>query len=324
MIRALHVVSSWPTEREPFLKPFIVSQIISLRAAGVEVDVINLNATGNTFNYLWGALRILGKVRKHRYDLIHAHYSYCAWSALLQRRLPVLVSLMGSDLYGISNGRGRQTPAGLFNTISTRILLKLVDAVIVKSVRMAGLVSVGNVHVIPNGVNFGLFKPLSRRKRNHAGSTEKKVLFLGDPGLRRKNISLAQEAMEIVKRKYPGARLLSAYGVDQEKVVELMNSADLLLLTSLNEGSPNVVKESMACNLPVVSTDVGDVGEVIADTDGCYITSFSPEDVAEKIMLVLDSGRRTEGRKMIAHLEIGKVAGRIVQVYKDMMKGRKQ
>ncbi len=80
----------------------------------------------------------------------------------------------------------------------------------------------------------------------------------------------------------------------------------------------------MACNLPVVSTDVGDVREVISDTDGCYITSFSPEDVAEKIVLALDFGRRTRGRKMIAHLEIGKIAERIVQVYKEMKKGRKR
>ncbi|UCD05544.1 MAG: hypothetical protein JSV98_10615, partial [candidate division WOR-3 bacterium] len=74
MIRALHVVSSWPTEREPFVKPFIVSQINSLRATGVEVDVFNLNATGNTLNYLWGVFKILRRVRKRRYDLIHAHY----------------------------------------------------------------------------------------------------------------------------------------------------------------------------------------------------------------------------------------------------------
>ncbi|UCD05094.1 MAG: glycosyltransferase, partial [candidate division WOR-3 bacterium] len=274
-------------------------------------------------NYLWGVFKILRRVRKRRYDLIHAHYSYCAWSSVFQKRVPVVVSLMGSDLYGISNGRGSQTPAGLFNIISTRVLLKLVDAVIVKSKGMSGLVSVGNVHVIPNGVDFGLFKPLSRRKRSNIGSTKRKVLFLGNPGLRRKNISLAQEAMKIVRRKYPGARLISAYGVDQEEVVKLMNSADLLLLTSLNEGSPNVVKESMACNLPVVSTDVGDVREVISDTDGCYVTSFSPVDVAEKIMLALDFGRRTKGRKMIAHLEIGKVAARIVQVYKGMIKGRR-
>ncbi len=324
MIRVLHVVSSWPTERTPFVKPFIVSQINSLRQAGIEVDVINLDATGNSFNYLSGMFKILNTVRRQRYDLIHAHYSYCGWSAVPQRRVPVIVSLMGSDLYGISNGRGSQTPAGLFNILSTRILLKLVDAVIVKSARMAELVNVGKVFVIPNGVDFGVFKPDSKRRTGRTVSAGRRVLFLGNPNLRRKNLPLAQGAMEMVRKRYPEARLVSAFGIGQGRVVELMNSADLLLLTSLQEGSPNVVKESMACNLPVVSTDVGDVREVIGDTDGCYITSFSPEDVAEKIICALDFGRETNGRKRIAHLEIGIVARRIIQVYKDILEGKKR
>jgi teichuronic acid biosynthesis glycosyltransferase TuaC len=229
---------------------------------------------------------------------------------------------MGSDLYGISNGRGSQTPAGLFNVLSTKVLVRLVDGVIVKSTRMAELVSADRVSVIPNGVDFTVFKPGSGRV-NKKSLSDRKVLFLGNPNLRRKNLTLAQDALEIVRRTYPTARLLSAFGIDQRKVVELMNSADLLLLTSLQEGSPNVVKESMACNLPVVSTDVGDVREVVGNTDGCYITSFSPQDVAEKVIRALDFGRKTSGRRQIAHLEIGTVARKVIEVYEDVLRRRK-
>lgn len=323
MIRVLHVVSSWPTEEKPFVKPFIVSQIDSLRKAGLEVDVVNLEATGKTFNYLSGIFKIIRMVRKHHYDLIHAHYSYCGWSAVLQGRVPVIVSLMGSDLYGIANGRGGQTPAGIFNILSTKVLVKLVDGVIVKSARMAELVNSGRVSVIPNGVDFTVFKPESRRKGIRKRPSGRRVLFLGNPNLHRKNLVLARDALEIVRRSYPSARLVTAFGIGQGKVVRLMNSADLLLLTSLREGSPNVVKESMACNLPVVSTDVGDVREVIGDTAGCYITSFSPRDVAEKVIRALDFGRRTNGRRRITHLEIGTVAKRIIEFYEDVLKRKK-
>ena len=323
MIRVLHVVSSWPTEQKPFVKPFIVSQIDSLRRAGLKVDVMNLEATGKTFNYLAGIFKIHRMVSNCHYDLIHAHYSYCGWSAVFQRRVPVIVSLMGSDLYGIPNGRGAQTLAGLFNILSTKWLVKLVDGVIVKSARMAALVNAGRVSVIPNGVDFTVFKPVFKREKTRKTSSDREVLFLGNPGLHRKNLALARDALEIVRRRYPSVRLVTAFGIGQEKVVQLMNSADLLLLTSLREGSPNVVKESMACNLPIVSTDVGDVREVIGDTEGCYITSFSPQDVADKIICALDFGRKTSGRRRITHLEIGVVAKRIIEFYEDVLEKRK-
>jgi len=323
MIRTLHVVSSWPTRLKPSVKPFITSQIDSLRNAGVLVDVMNLHATGNTFNYLLGIFRIINKVRREHYDLIHAHYSYCGWSAIFQKKLPVVVSLMGSDLYGISNGRGGQTPAGLFNICSTKQLVRLVNAVIVKSARMRKLVSSERVFVIPNGVDFSRFKPVPNKKGDRcARLTEKTILFLGNPNLRRKNLSLAQNAMDVVRKRYPAARLISAFGVSQDKVVELMNSASLLLLTSSQEGSPNVIKEAMACNLPIVSTDVGDVKEVIGCTEGCYLASFAPEDVAEKIGKVLDFGGRTNGRNKIKYLEINTIAKRIILAYQDVLNGK--
>jgi teichuronic acid biosynthesis glycosyltransferase TuaC len=318
-MRVLHIVSSWPTARRPFVKPFITSQIDSLRRAGVSVDVMNLNATKNTFNYLLGMLRIIDRSSRQKYDLIHAHYSYCGWSAKPQHKVPVILSLMGSDLYGIANQRGGQTPAGFFNVYSTKILVRLMDAVIVKSARMREMVDATRVHVIPNGVDFTRFKPVSLRASLSADSLEKRILFLGNPRLRRKNFPLAFRAVEIVKKKYPGARLESAFGVDQNKVVELMNSSHLLLLTSLQEGSPNVVKEAMACNLPIVSTDVGDVSEVIGGTEGCYTTTFAPQDVAEKVIKVLERGRRTNGRDMIRHLEINTVARRIIGVYESVL-----
>jgi teichuronic acid biosynthesis glycosyltransferase TuaC len=72
----------------------------------------------------------------------------------------------------------------------------------------------------------------------------------------------------------------------------LLNAADLLLLTSLTEGSPQVIKEAMACNCPIVATDVGDIREIIGYTDGCYITTFKPSDVAVKIQAAFLLGKK--------------------------------
>ena len=97
------------------------------------------------------------------------------------------------------------------------------------------------------------------------------------------------------------------------------NASDLVLLTSFWEGSPNVIKEAMACNVPIVSTDVGDVKEVIGKTEGCYITSFDPEDVAEKIKLALKFGKRTTGIEDIKHLESSLIAKKIIKIYKSVL-----
>ena len=316
-MKVLHVVSSLPSAEKPYNKPFVLSQIESLRKHSIEIDVMNLMGTENTINYFIGIFKILNKMRKKKYDLIHAHYSYCGWSSIFQNRIPVVLSLMGSDLYGVPDGKGGQTLKGFINIISTKVLIKMVDTVIVKSKSMRKMVSrKDNVFIVPNGVDFDKFKPIQKiRDTKSSDVSKKRVFFLGNPSLPRKNLSLAQKAIEIVGMKNPDVELLTTFGVSQDKVVEFMNSSDLLLLTSLLEGSPNVIKEAMACNLPIVSTDVGDVREVIGDTEGCYITSFEPEDVAEKIQEALDFGKRTNGRENIRHLEINNISKKIIFIY---------
>jgi teichuronic acid biosynthesis glycosyltransferase TuaC len=90
-------------------------------------------------------------------------------------------------------------------------------------------------------------------------------------------------------------------------------------MASLSEGSPNVVKEAMACNCPIVATDVGDIRQVIEGTDGCYLTSFDAADVTRKLEAALALGKRTNGRERIAHLDSGAVAEKLVAVYQEAM-----
>ena len=98
-----------------------------------------------------------------------------------------------------------------------------------------------------------------------------------------------------------------------------MNACDALVLTSEAEGSPNVVKEAMACNIPVVATDVGDVREIISHTDGCYLCKMEPPDIARKLQSALSFGERTNGREAVAHLELDAVSRRIIDVYEQTL-----
>jgi len=101
-----------------------------------------------------------------------------------------------------------------------------------------------------------------------------------------------------------------------------MNASNALILSSLSEGSPNIVKEAMACNIPVVATAVGDVAEIIGQTQGCSICRHDPDDLAAGIEKALQHSGPTTGRIDIPHLECSVVAERVIAVYESVLKKR--
>jgi glycosyltransferase involved in cell wall biosynthesis len=116
-----------------------------------------------------------------------------------------------------------------------------------------------------------------------------------------------------------GVSVVAPYPVDHDRVVDYLNAADVFVLASRLEGSPNVVKEAMACNCPIVATDVGDVREVIKDTQGCFVTSFDPPETAEELKQALDFGKRTTGRQAVEHLNETVIAEKIVTLYQSLV-----
>lgn len=323
-MNVLHVVSSLPTIERPHDKPFVLAQIESLRKEGINIQTLVLNSVEKRINYLTGPISVIKMLRKESFDLIHAHYSYCGWIAVFHKCAPLLVSLMGDDLLGTPNGRGGLTLMGFFNVITTRILVKLVDAVIVKSSDMKRKVKMDKVYTVPNGIDFDKFSPPRKpiSKAEDLKKNEYRVLFVGNPSDTNKNMLLAAKAIEIAKNRRDCIKFITVFGVGQDEVAKNMRYADVLLFTSLQEGSPNVIKEAMACNLSIVSTDVGDVREIIGETKGCYITSFEPDDVAAKLEMAWKYGKRTNGRENVKHLEMRYVARKIVAVYNSVLKRR--
>ena len=127
---------------------------------------------------------------------------------------------------------------------------------------------------------------------------------------------MAKKAISLVDKDI---NLIELRWYNREKVNLIMNAVDLLLVTSHSETGPLVVKEAMACNCPIVSTDVGDVKSIIGGTEGCYITTYDPEDVAYKIKRALDFGKRTNGREKIKHFDLNIIARKIIRVYEKVL-----
>lgn len=144
--------------------------------------------------------------------------------------------------------------------------------------------------------------------------SKKLILFLGNKNEMRKNFQLLKNAYDLLDPK--DVHLLHPYPISSNKVHLYLNACDVLVLPSLLEGSPNVIKEAMVCNCPIVSTDVGDVKERIENINGCYLSTFDKYDLAKKIKIALQFNNRTNGRSLSTHLKVEEIARNIISIYR--------
>jgi glycosyltransferase involved in cell wall biosynthesis len=290
------------------------NQAESLRREGIVTEFFLIKGKGLK-GYITGALNLRQHLKKNKYSLIHAHYGFSGIVASFCRPGPVVVSLMGSDIYS----------SRMICMLNRLFCRNVWDATIVKSPGMAERMNDCNVRIIPNGVDLQRFIPMDKgQARLRSGITEKKIiiLFIADPSRREKNFKLANESVSILNRK--DVELLPLYNAPNSEVPLYLNSADILLLTSLWEGSVNVVKEAMACNLPVVSVDTGDVRENISGIEGCYITGYDSHEIANAISKSLEFGGRSNGRERIMRkgLDSVSIAKKIISLYEEVLQGR--
>lgn len=304
------------------VSPFIISQGKSLQNNNVEVDYFIYKGTG-IINYLKAIYFLRRKVKHNNYDIIHANYSYSGWVTVLTfPRAPIIVSLMGSDTYGSVNWNCKRTIRGYFDILLTQLIQPFVSYIIVKSRNLSKYIYLRNkCKIIPNGVDFNKFREIDKnscRRKLSLPLNKRLILFLGNKDDPRKNFYLLKKSISMLNDF--SFELLTPYPTKSDLIPFYLNAADVLVMTSYLEGSPNVIKEAMACNLPIVSTDVGDVKEVIGNTEGCYICSYNPIDVAEKIKMALNFGKRTNGRENIRHLEINIIAKGVINIYKKVLR----
>ena len=289
------------------IAPFITDQVEALQKAGVVCEYFTVEGKG-VKGYLRNFIPMMRKIREFQPDIIHAHYGLSGLLANLQRKVPVVTTYHGSDI---------NNPKVLRYSKVSIILSAWNIFVSDKNIQLAGVK--GKISLIPCGVDTDIFRPLERkpvREKLNFGDRDKIVLFAGAFDNPVKNPELAKEALA----KVPDARLMEMKGYSRVQVAELMNAADVCLMTSHSEGSPQFIKEAMACNCPIVSVDVGDVNEVIEGVEGCHIAERNAMDVALKIEQVLIENRRTNGYEKIKNsgYEATVVAEKIQNVYQNI------
>ncbi len=323
-IRVLMITSEWP-DRASWggTAQFVKRQVEFLRAAGVVVDVFSFRGQKSLVRYAaaWWAVR--RRLARGRYDLVHAQFGQSAMLTL-PKRVPLVVTFRGDDLEGVmSDTEERFTRLGKMLPMLSRLGARCADATIVVSAHLQRCLPRSvRPHVIPSGIDFDRFRLIPQAEaRRHLGLPLERrlVLFVGSPELPRKRYRLAREAVARLNLTLP-AELVLGWAVPHTDIPYYMNACDVLVFTSLQEGSPNVVKEALACNLPVVSVAVGDVAERLRGIAGCEVCDEDrAETIAAALERVLRRGGRAAARPAVQELDERRMTERVLAVYRAVI-----
>jgi glycosyltransferase involved in cell wall biosynthesis len=321
-IRVLMVTSDWLWNSWGGPAVFIARQAEYLRRAGVHVDLFPFKGERRISNYLAAWHEVQSRLRHGSYDLVHAQFGQSGLTAF-PTRVPLVVTFRGDDLEGIIGESGRYIPSGWLLRLLSRTVARRASAAIVVSDHMKQhLPRSVHAQVLPSGIDLELFRPEPQhlaRSRLGLPADRKLVLFVGNPNLARKRFGLAQSAVEIVNRSM-GTDLIAGWGRRHQEIVSLMNACDALLFTSMQEGSPNAVKEALACNLPVVSVKVGDVPLRLKGISGCELChDDSVETIAGALERVLLQGTRTQSRAAVQGLDERLLTERLIEIYRSVL-----
>ena len=288
------------------IRPFIKELGDSLLKFNIEVFYFPIVGRG-IFGYLKNISLLKKQIKLLNIDLIHAHYGLSGLLSTFQRKVPVVITFHGSDI----------------NFLWNRFLSSIASLLATKSIfvsrKMIKIIKVKNSEVIPCGVDMEVFTEVEKnfaREKLNLDSNKSIILFSSSFDNKVKNYKLAKKAIGLIGNDH---QLIELKNYCRKELNLLLNAADLLLLTSFSEGSPQIIKEAMACNCPIVATDVGDIKEVISNTESCYITSFNPKDVSNKIMKVLEVKKRTNGRENIMKLDNRFIAKKIISIYNKIL-----
>jgi teichuronic acid biosynthesis glycosyltransferase TuaC len=319
-LRVLMISSEWPSAEHPGSGVFIEQQARFLRRAGVDVDVFAFRGAKDPSRYLRAWIDVQRRLRGDDHHLVHAQFGQSGLLAL-PKRLPLVVTFRGSDLQGIVGRHGRYLWSGRVLRAASRIAARFADRIIVVSASLGQhLPGSRAYHVIPSGLDLELFQPGAKdaaRQRLRLPASRRLILFGGNPDVAEKRFVLAREAVDRLHRS--DVDLVVAKGVSRELVPTYMNACDALLLTSRHEGSPNMVKEALACNLPVVSVAVGDVRERLSQVRGCALCEDDrPETIARGIETVLADTRPFDGRLGVTDLDEAALCRRLIAIYREV------
>ncbi len=319
-------VSRYKNNFATHIVPFVVEQGESLRTIGNEVDFFLVKGKG-LISYFTQRKALLRKIAEFKPDIIHAHFGLSGITAVLQHKVPVAITF--------HNG---ETLNWHVNLLSSIFSLRAKHVIYVAQ-HIYDLVYSKHKHytILPCGVNMEecVITPYAEARKQLGWSNDKKyILFGGTFDNLRKNYPLLREAIERTKRK--DIEVIEMRGLNRQECTLRMCACDCFALPTHSEGSPQALKEAMACNCPIVATDTADIAHLLGNIHGHYVLrnprktkerwdgdESSVDELAELLQQALSFNGRTEGRKRIEELGLTNelVAKQLVEIYQNVLNG---
>ncbi|MDR1652466.1 MAG: glycosyltransferase family 4 protein [Prevotellaceae bacterium] len=292
------------------IAPFIAEQADFLKRAGCRVDFFTVEGKGIK-GYLQNRKKLVGKIADFQPDIVHAHYGLSGLLANMQRRIPVVTTYHGSDINNAKILRFSKIAIFLSN-FNIFVSEKNILTAKVKK----------NYALLPCGVDTEIFFPLKNkneiRRKLNLEAEKQYVLFSSSFDNAVKNYDLAQKSVGKLKN----TTLLELKGRTRTEVALLLNAVDCALLTSFTEGSPQFIKEAMACNCPIVSVDAGDVRSNLERVENCYVTdTYNSEEITLCLQKVFAANKRTNGQEKIIELCLDNklVVNNLIEIYENIL-----
>lgn len=327
-MKVLQITTNYPCKENPIYGIFVKEQVDSVEKFGVENTIVFSNGLksnprikfSGSFIYLRTAWRLFWHLRTHKYDVIHCH------NALSGLILQIAGGINNRNTV-LSLQSDPETSGSMDQRLSKRLYRKFAKLIVKKQLKKQKEKFV----YLPNGVNLKLFRPLDKtecKKELRLDLNKRYILFVDSNTLKgrpEKRKDRFDDVLKILREKYGHTDIeeLVMTHTSRDDVPKWMNACEMYLLSSDTEGSPNAVKECMACNVPVVATPVGNIPELFENIDGCRMSAdLSAEALAECANAVLCNSGKVNTRQRIIDmgLDIDSIAKRLFALYQDLAK----
>ena len=315
-MKVLFVTNMYPSPTGPYDGIFVQEQIQALQKMfDIEAEILVIEGGKSPLNYIWSIFKFQRLKRRRKFDIIHFHFGLSGICYLFDfaNKSPTVLTLHGSDV-------NPTVKYGLMLKIS-KLVIRKVDTVIAVNESMLNAINEFRTKaiIVPCGVNLNIF---SLERNNRTGGFV--IGFPGDRSRPGKNYSLFSKIIQEIRAIGIECETVEFYDLTRKEVALALSRLDCLLMTSLSEGSPQIVKEAMAEGVPIITSNVGDVNRLLTGVRNCQIiATYNVADYVKALRRLIElpaSERVTDGKMRLCQLQLDQesVSSKIFKLYSQL------